>query len=67
MIAGLCAQQVSLFDASRAGVFLHGLCAELAMEKNNEYSLIASDLIDYIPQSIQYIMEREFVEEKNND
>jgi hydroxyethylthiazole kinase-like uncharacterized protein yjeF len=67
MIAGLCAQRASLFDASRAGAFLHGLCAELAMEKNNEYSLTASDLIDYIPRSIQYIMAREFVEEKRND
>jgi hydroxyethylthiazole kinase-like uncharacterized protein yjeF len=67
MIAGLCAQHVPLLDASRAGAFLHGLCAELAMDKNSEYSLIASDIIDYIPQSIQYIMERDFVKEKSND
>lgn len=67
MISGLCAQQLSPLDASVAGVFLHGLCAELAMDETNEYSLVAGDLIDYIPRAINYIVRREFVEEKGND
>jgi len=37
------------------------------MEKNNEYSLTAEDLIAYIPDSINYIVRREFVEDKSDD
>lgn len=67
MISGFLAQHLSLTGASILGVFLHGLCADLAMERSNEYSLTAEDLIDYIPDSINYILRREFVEEKSDD
>jgi NAD(P)H-hydrate epimerase len=67
MISGFLAQNLLPAQASILAVFLHGLCAELAMDKSNEYALTAGDLIDYIPESINYIIRREFVEENAND
>ena len=67
MMSGLCAQAVPLMTASTAAVFLHGLCAELAMDESNEYSLTAGDLVDFIPASINYILGREFVEDEPDD
>lgn len=67
MISGFLAQKLSPIEASVVGVFLHALCADLAMDENNVYSLTAGDLIEYIPESINYIIRREFVEDKGND
>jgi len=67
MISGFLAQNLSLLGASVIGVFLHGLCADLAIQKSNEYSLTAKDLIDYIPDAINYVIRREFVEDKSDD
>ncbi len=60
MIAGFLAQKPKPLDASLLGTFLHGLCADLALDKNNEYSLLASDLLRCIPKSISYMLRREF-------
>lgn len=67
MMSGLCAQGMPLMSASTAAVFLHGLCAELAMDESNEYSLTAGDLIDFIPASINYILERKFVADEADE
>ncbi|HEC77531.1 MAG TPA: NAD(P)H-hydrate dehydratase [candidate division WOR-3 bacterium] len=67
MISGFIGQGATPFDASLLGVFLHGLCADLAMENNNEYSLTAGDLIGHIPRAFNYILQKEFVEDKDND
>ena len=67
MITGFLAQKMTPMQASILGVFLHGLCADLAMDKSNEYSLTAGDLIDYIPKSINHILGRQFTKEKCND
>lgn len=67
MIGGFLAQKTSPLAASAMGVFLHGLCADLAMDENNEYALTAGDLIDYIPAALNYIIRREFIEDKGND
>jgi len=67
MIGGFLAQRLSPTDASIVGVFLHALCADLAMDNSNEYALTAGDLIEYIPKSMNYIIRREFVEDKGND
>ncbi|MBN2612095.1 MAG: NAD(P)H-hydrate dehydratase [Bacteroidales bacterium] len=48
LILALLAQGYSPEDASLAGVYLHGLAADLAVEKHGENSLIASDIINYI-------------------
>ena len=52
MIAGLAAQGAAPFDAAAAGVYLHGLAGDLAASERGEYGLVASDLIDKIPQAI---------------
>ncbi len=67
MISGFLAQNLPPTEASTIAVFLHGLCAELAMEESNEYALTAGDLITYIPDSINYVMRREYLEGKSSD
>lgn len=53
IISGLLAQGFAEFDAAKYGVYLHGLAGDLAKEKYGEYSLIASDIIEFIPQAIK--------------
>lgn len=53
MIAGLLGQRLSLFDAARLGVYLHGLAGDLAAKDRGEIGLIASDIVDRIPQAIR--------------
>ena len=62
MIAGLLAQHASPVDAAVAGVFLHGIAADQAVEDTNEYSLMAGDLLQYIHRAINFILEREYAE-----
>ena len=55
MISGLAAQGMDLFEAAFSGVYLHGLCGDFAKEKLTEYSVMAEDLISYIPNAINYL------------
>jgi NAD(P)H-hydrate epimerase len=52
IITALLAQGLAPFDAARLGVHIHGLAGDLAAEKLGQVSLIASDLIDYLPAAI---------------
>jgi NAD(P)H-hydrate epimerase len=52
-IAGLLGQGLSLFDAARLGVYVHGLAGDLAAEEIGEVGLIASDVADRIPAAIE--------------
>ncbi len=52
MISGLCAQGMSSFDAAQLGVYLHGKAGEIASGMLSEYSVLASDLLNYIPMAI---------------
>lgn len=49
MIAGLCSGGLDLAEAARLGVYCHGLAGDLAKEEKGTYSLLASDLLNYIP------------------
>jgi NAD(P)H-hydrate epimerase len=49
MIAGLLAQGYASESAAILGVFLHGLAGDVGVEVLGEASLIASDIIEYIP------------------
>ncbi len=49
IISGLCAQNLSILDASKLGVFLHGLSGDIASYDLTQYCVLASDVIDYIP------------------
>lgn len=45
VIAGLCAQGMSLADAAAAGVLLHGLAGDAAARSGGERGLLAADLL----------------------
>ena len=53
MISGLIAQGMDIFEASCLGVYLHGLCGDLAKEDLSSYCVMADDLISYIPKAIK--------------
>lgn len=53
MITGLTSQGLKLEDACVLGCYLHGLAGELASIKLTEYSVLSSNLIDYIPYAIR--------------
>ncbi len=53
LIAALWCQNLGAFDAARLGVHLHGLAGDLAAEDLGQVSLVASDLIHYLPEAFQ--------------
>ena len=53
IMAGLWAQGMSDVEAAYAGVYLHGVSGDLAATKLGERSLLAHDLIDYLPAAMQ--------------
>lgn len=59
IIAGLLAQNVKPFNAAMLAVFIHGLAGDIASEDYTKYSVLASDVLDYIPFAIQEIIENE--------
>ena len=55
LIAGLLAQQKDIEKAVVAAVYIHGLAADLLVAKTNEFSLLASDLINYLPDTVTFL------------
>jgi NAD(P)H-hydrate epimerase len=55
VITALVCQGLSPFDAARLGVHIHGLAGDLAAKQLGQVSLIASDLLDYLPPAFQSI------------
>ena len=53
MIGGLLAQSLPLPDAAAAAVYLHGLAGDLAAQQVGEASLIAGDLLAYLPSAFR--------------
>ncbi|MDD4954297.1 MAG: NAD(P)H-hydrate dehydratase [Candidatus Omnitrophica bacterium] len=53
MIAAFLGQGLGVFEAAKYAVYLHGVAGDLAARKKTEISLIASDIIDEIPQAIK--------------
>ena len=53
LIAALCGQGLEAFPAAQLGVYLHGLAGDLVREDLGEVSLIATDLLDYLPRAFQ--------------
>ncbi len=51
VITGLLCQGLEPFDAARLGVHVHGLAGDLAAAELGQVSLIASDLVEYLPQA----------------
>jgi NAD(P)H-hydrate epimerase len=51
VIVALVAQGMSDFDAAALGVYTHGLAGDIAAEKTGRVSLIATDIIDALPEA----------------
>lgn len=59
LITGLLAQKVSPYQAAMLAVYLHGLAGDFASEDYTKYSVLASDVIEYIPFAISDLLENE--------
>lgn len=57
MISGILAQGKDTFEAAVLGVYLHGLAGDFAKEDLSEYSVMADDLLRYIPFAIKNIID----------
>jgi hydroxyethylthiazole kinase-like uncharacterized protein yjeF len=55
IIASLWAQGLSSEDASICGVYLHGLAGDLAAQKLGTASVVAHDLLDYLPMAYRHV------------
>ena len=55
IIAALWAQGMPQNAAAYAGVFLHGLAGDIARDNLGERSIIAGDLIEYLPAAIKKV------------
>ncbi|MFA5354502.1 MAG: NAD(P)H-hydrate dehydratase [Thermodesulfovibrionales bacterium] len=56
VISGLLGQGLSPMEAAVTGVWLHGHAGDLAAAEKGEQSLIASDIIAFLPKSIASLM-----------
>lgn len=55
IIAGLIAQGMETHTASIAGVYIHGLAGDMALEEFGEMGMIAGDIIERIPRAIKFL------------
>ena len=53
MIAAFLGQGLSAFNAAKYAVYLHGLAGDLAAKEKTQTGMIASDIIDKIPEAIK--------------
>ena len=53
VITAFLAQGLSAFEAAQLGTFVHGLAADLAIQQIGMVSLIASDIIEHLPNALQ--------------
>jgi NAD(P)H-hydrate epimerase len=51
IIAALAAQKMNNFDAAVSAVYTHGLAGDIAAESKGQISLIATDIIEALPQA----------------
>jgi ADP-dependent NAD(P)H-hydrate dehydratase len=56
IITALLCQRLEPFDAARLGVHVHGLAGDLAAEELGQVSMIASDLMHYLPKAFQAVV-----------
>jgi len=63
VIAALAAQGLSPFDSAWVGVFWHGLCGEIAVERKGSYGILAQDMIECLPQA-RHVIEKGTMRDK---
>jgi NAD(P)H-hydrate epimerase len=55
LLAALLGQGVEPFAAAQLAVYLHGLAGDLARDQLGEPSLVATDLLDYLPRAFRQV------------
>jgi NAD(P)H-hydrate epimerase len=58
-IAGLLAQKFSTEEAAYTANFIHGFTADYIAEKENQYTLVAGDLISELKNTIRFLQNKE--------
>jgi len=58
VIAALCGQGLSVFEAAVLGVYVHGLAGDVAAKSIGKISLIATDIIDFLKTAFVQIASR---------
>lgn len=53
ILAGLIAQGINLDIAAPVSVYLHGLAGDNAANDKNQYSMMANDIIEYLPEILK--------------
>jgi len=53
LIAALACQGLEPYEAARLGVYVHGLAGDLAAKDLGQMSLIARDIVGYLPQALK--------------
>ena len=53
MIGAFLGQGLKAFEAAKIAVYLHGMAGDLAAKEKTQISLIASDIVDRIPEAIK--------------
>ena len=59
VVGSLLAMGLEAEDAAKLGVFLHSLSGDLAAKKLTQESLIATDLVRYLPQAVNLLKKKE--------
>jgi ADP-dependent NAD(P)H-hydrate dehydratase / NAD(P)H-hydrate epimerase len=55
ILTGLLAQQYTAIQAAQVGVFIHGFSGDLAAYEKGRNSLIASDVIEFLPEAFKRV------------
>lgn len=55
VVSALTAQGVPAFEAAKTGVYLHGLAGDIAADRKGQESMIATDLIDALPDAFRTV------------
>lgn len=53
IIAGLCGQNMEIFEAAKLGVYIHGIAGQEAAISKGRYSMIASDIVRSITRVLE--------------
>ncbi|MBS0623541.1 MAG: NAD(P)H-hydrate dehydratase [Verrucomicrobia bacterium] len=56
ILAGILAQLHNPWEAAQFGTYLHGLAGEMAAQKRNSYSIIASDITEALPSAFNQLI-----------
>lgn len=56
ILAALLAQKMDCYEAAVLGVYLHAIAGERAALKKTSYAMIASDLIETLPEAVQTLI-----------